>query len=807
MRMFAQSFIVFTLLFGSSLISPTFAYDKKLSKAEYKKLSEPIPFLSFDQIAQLEFNQRIKYLRSFEKAAKNAAHVQTLFKDSYFANAQIEFPGKNHDLYAFLVGGAAFADGGRGEFSDDRCIHALFVSNYPKSGSQQPFECMIQKSCVGANGPGFYCNYFLTGIPESFNEACVPMSQSHRATPACLELRADLANKDRNRGIEISRKATNYFKFETGGQINKSDLVNMTDANGNPTELANILTELLATAYTYESRASLISVIATYNKLGINFPVSAIRNPKDETLISLTEFVKTIDPSQFNNDFKQMGQAINQIHREIDTHCDAPLKPNTIAAIRSGKTSELAKQLGRRQWISENRRSEALARIDKVGTPTHRNVLEVEECQLNDQYKDESKRALENVRGTFPIVRDDMPPGSNPPPVNVIPDSDANIQAAGCARDVVADDTQLHMAAARCMVCMAEKALQNTTKAEVEGDKKKFDERGEPVSTKWFSLMSTMITSCGEGEAFDSDFQAPQAAKMMEAFGFCAANTYDWNPKGLSGEEQNTVRFWQNEAPLIKKLKGDYKVQPDKDAQFRATYGISYCEAAKIFCDRDRTKKSWNPLKYIPDIVNRPEWDKVFGCSITGADPNKPRKKLDGELRFESRKRLGDHAGQKRSPATAALGDCLKESFNNAQRVFNNSSMQCMGFKSVRDQRVMLEDVKNDLDKGDTNVLFTGGTCMVAVQKEIDKKNPNNVAVLFEDPSRAHTTTNYNFARIRAMTNPGGASAATLTLFRQNGQTLASPIPNLSNYSYSYRTTCNLGDNRESDLRVRGEAK
>ncbi|MCB0349623.1 MAG: hypothetical protein KDD38_00470 [Bdellovibrionales bacterium] len=698
--------ILFGLLPHSEAVSAA-----KMSKKQKAQFSKPFPMLTFEQIARLEYSQRVKYVKQFRRIALEIEKAQFMFKDPLFVNNQLKDAGDKSELYAFIMGDFSYAadDHTRGAQISDRCIYAYNLSKYPSapSGERKPFGCEIPSGarCNGANGAGVQCGYYLSGLSGAADRACIPNAVRYRATSECDVVRSTLS-KENGAAINSSiADAEKYFKFKVpGAKISKADMTSES--------AAAVLKNLADNAYDDKAYAELIYVLSFYKKNNVQIPLN-----------HLGEQYNAIRPDVFESNVNTLQASVNQVFGDYINHCSRPLSQDEVSKLRDPKWINEAAQKGFSAAVLEKRRVDAVAQLDSVSSSEYRvdNVLQIPECRAIYARRDEIQRKMHEIVGSYPELSDDAPAIEVPTPP-APPKDNYTIQSTGCSSNVVAEVDQLYWSSARCVSCLAERNMAKTANAQTsqeEKDRRQF----YSTSKKWLSLLSTMVIACDDGVSNNTHVTPETMIQYMQTYGHCDTDTYEWDPAGLTGEERARIEEWSDNDFWSDKRKTSDRPDIDINKDFVRVYGISYENATKAFCDPDQFKKKW----YNSQIRKRNENYVKPTKSVQMAESRKRwRDLLDGksDTRLKPVIKVSPDNYKKDSVADA-LFQCMHESRKTADDLYSGNSNTCSKTVSFRDGNYqngfdkMVDDIKSN---GGTALMFNRSDCFVAKQYELDDR-------------------------------------------------------------------------------------
>lgn len=716
------------------LTTPSAVAAKKMSKKEKAAFASPLPLLTFDQVAKLDKKNRVLYVRQFRQALTEIEKAQFMFRDSLFKGAALqdfknlqdevfEFK-KGEDVYALLMGDYAFADGARGRLGDDKCIFAYYLSEYEntQSGQRQPFLCKPVERCKD-NGSGVRCDPDISGIQRNETRGCIPDVVRYKATSECDSVRNQL-NKENAGRIPSQISAADQYFFNRE-KIKASDMQSE--------EAVEHLRNLLGSSYNDESYAELIKVLALYKKHGQNLPITGLENQ-----------FNSLSVAEFGDKFNKLSVAVNQIFDKHIKHCEYKLDDKEIAYLRDPKWATEAEQRGRAAHVQEKRRIDALAKLDAGVTPTIENVLEIPECFALKSRRDAIYANLDKINGAFPDLSDDTPAAQEPLPG--APASDSDPITTGCSRNIVREEHQLYQPAARCVICLAEKAVEksasNPSISSAEAENRKY----YSASTKWHSLLSTVALACTHGVGSNTHISPDMMLLYQQTFGHCSSDTYDWNPtqEQVSPSDRALLEEW-SKRNYWTQLKEDKKSEektanPALDKDFQRIYGISYAQATKLFCPEKAVQKTW--------FLRRVKGVDEEKAALTPADYQ--QFSMDARKQFVDYRKSIKNASNKQTPADALL-KCMDESAQRADELYVQGSGACrattrinndFAYSQMFGSMTKKSDDKGKVDYADTNILFNVGACYVAKQVEF-RKGDQLPAVGYVSSASQHSDQQY----------------------------------------------------------------
>ncbi len=771
-----------------------------------------IHFIPHNEVAKLELVQRTKYVRALRRLIVDTEKMQFSFRGSLYADAgSLKSRQQFEELFATILGEEAYAanddnsDGGRGREATDKCISAYAISTYPntESGKRQPFLCQVKEKCTGSNGPGVRCDKF-SGIPASDPRSCIPASLAYHSTVECETLRQEMASNKPNidKSNQAIARASKFFSA-SGRQSQ------LTPADLQSDEAKAILKDLTDTAYIDASFAERTMLLAIYKQAGAPLPTAGLEDQ-----------YASIDPTKFSNEFNWAQTALTQISSSYVSHCEHTLSAAEIKNLRDPKWAQRAEQMGRKAWELEKQRIDALKALDSGVAPTIENVLEIDECRSAKVRIAAASAAIGAAVQSGPVQT--PPNGAPPQPTPPLRVDNTEVTTTGCSSNVGRIENHLEHPAARCMVCMAERAMSRAADNH-QGDAAAYDNhKYYSASTKWFGLLSTMTLACGDGVANNSAVHADVMGCYIMAFGHCSGDTYDWDPAGRNmdasmredmandpGGDPITVEqlsqcdtfltrtwsdqgFWSNRSDEAKanyfekyeknncgriarreekRVNKGKKSEPDMNKDFARVYGISYDHATKLFCDPSRVSKTfWTGRVKAVD-----EKSAMQKCDPNWIAATRARfEKTLPTLGVELTKSPNGKSGNAGNPLLA----CFKESNKNANELYAPGTNYCFrsttmgtGYNPNAYNRMI-----DQLKQGVPAVLWETGSCSISKQYEErtfnDPRNGQQTvgrAAVFVNPrDQADGKNLYN--QIRTFYNNGETDIPTLTTFPNSPQ-------------------------------------
>ncbi len=777
--------------------SKTTAISSKIAKQTTKKAiaqkkSKPLfKFLTFMQVAKLEHTQRVKYIRALRQAMIDLEKTQNMYRLKSVASLDGYKPGKFEELYAFVFGQWATAEetmnrgtntGTDGEKLDSRCIHSYNLQFYPRAsqGSMQKFLCP-KVPCL--NGSGSQCGKFMSGMGltgESSN-FCISDNVAWNGTQECEKKRIRMADdNDVKVNVMIDK-----IRAKFTGNVTRDFLTGKADADGETA--GQLIKQLADLAYSDDAYAQLIYILALYKKNDLKIPNMDI----------LRKHFERLNPEYFTENFDNFPAAVNEMFGEYLNHCNLPVAGEVIVDLDIEARMPRSKlPANRNAYELEQARIEAVANykaqmlaehgvdISKLGpnevSPactgcTNKNLVEIRECAAIQARVDSLKVKLEQIENTCPDTTVNGPPTTAPvrqiDSSQVAPIYDLNLEtgtpmytkSTGCNTDVTLDKDQLEHAAPRCMACLAERSMY------------KLDRSSYSVSTKWLSLMSTVVLACGDGISGSTHIQPKMMLRYMQTFGHCSANSYDWDPghcentstpncgkyvSNLTDHDRQLIRAWndrqfwrrdsdidgnprtlwqkitgkpastdtpKNSETFWKKLFGD-KPSPDGNGEFERIYGISYAMATEVFCDPSRFKDGW--LNNRVRDYNMTEEEYAADDSIkkkkkkkhyTRPDEDTARRMgraqfkqfLDNDLSAAKREDMEKKSSE--NPQKKALLKCMDESLQHAEQLYSGTSGKNTCMQMVPAASVttpMKEHIFKDINENNgTTTISNIGIC------------------------------------------------------------------------------------------------
>lgn len=713
----------------------------------------PLRFLTFAQIARLEYTQRVKYFKQLRALFSESEKAQTLFRHPLFAaNDRPDFNQQN-EFYASIWGREANAETeqGRGRFPGDECIYAYQLSRFEGGGmgERRPFLCEIPTgaSCVGANGPGVSCGE-LSGITPKMAKGreCIPNNLRHVSTSMCEKLRHQLTTENGPAIQEAIQNAQAHFKLNTlGAKITNTDL--SADA------ARDILQALADHRYDDGALAQLVSVISLYKKNQVPLPIG-----------TLGKEYAAIEPANLEKNINQAQANFSKIFEPYIAHCEAPLTAAEIKIISTPDSLSQAKQMGSKAGDLEAKRFAAYQKfqtgkdnqtisqnsagsyvITDAGTGASRavrieDILEVEECLTIKKHLNSIGQRQESIISSYPEYSNGGPrptPLTPPPP----PAEEDNIKPIGCAN--VIDNDELYRPAARCMLCLAQRAV--VKQARFNGDAAKIEKANAYIpSNKWLSLLSTMVLACGDGFSNGRDVHPKKMLDYMQTFGHCGQETYEWrtnftwdentkkwitnpnDPKAdLQPQDRALIQKWATGSLWTNNPAG--KIKKDDNNAFQRIYGVKYDTATKIFCNPERFKNGFftRKIKEIKDSEN---------TETPAAFMQRGRSQLTAAVKNSNIKSELTRAN------ADALFSCMTESLDTANTLYSGGVADTCLSTAAYPANSQAPDLKfsamvNDIEnKGGAAITFDGGSCYVSKQLESRPGAPQYRNIGMTDP-------------------------------------------------------------------------
>lgn len=772
---FLIAFLHFNLGFAAApakgaAVKKTATVKKVVTSKKNAKL--PLHFLTFEQLARLEFTQRVKYLKQLRALFIEAERAQLSFRNPLFAAN--DFNGyKNYpELYVSIFQTQAYAadpEQGRGRYPSDQCIYAYQLSTYEEINGKlrQPFLCALPTGarCSGLYGPGVECGE-LSGLSRKIatGRECIPDSNRHNSTVTCDRLRDTLSKDNTNTINNAVENAKKIFKLNMPGAV-------ITDAELGGKEAQIALQDLADHRYNDRAHAQLISVVSLYKKYKTPLPID-----------SLGKDYASIQPAELENEINQSQANFSKIFESIINHCEAPVASNELDIITSSDNLEKVNaQMGAKAAELETRRFNAYKILESGKSPNGtitkdpdgsyyitssasskrpvriEDLIEIDECFTLKKNLQKIGEAQESIITSYPKYEStgQAPTPLTPPPTPVELET---IRPIGCSS--VTDDAELSQPAARCMICLAQKAMvkyANHTNNSLEKDKAAY----YVPSNKWLSLLSTMVVACGDGASNGKVTYTKNMLNYLQTFGHCSNETYAWRTNksrpddstaDLRPEDEYLVNKWAQKN-LWAESKENNNNQTARDLvnkdneSFRRIYGVSYTTATDIFCNPtrfvsefDQRNSSFIPMKIKEGLsTETPEQFIQRGrkqLREAVKDPN-----LKNEL-------LNANAG--------ALFDCINESFANAEKLYSggpaNTCLSTSPFTTGRADEprssaqieAAYNAMKNDViaDIGAV-AAYNGGGCKISRQVE-NKLDKGYATIVMTDPSDADAFTPNN---------------------------------------------------------------
>lgn len=687
--------------------------DKAHGKKKGNRL-KTLRLLTFEQLAMLPHRQRVQYLKMVNEAVFDLDKFQRTFDKLKTASLD-----KKSDKYAWLNETAELLFPTADAQEKLECLFGGNISDYRTTG-RDAFRCREVTCSYSGTGrqDGILCDYTVFGAVNMPDVGCIPGDAKYKATALCEAQRKDLANMKKADIDRVLRESSEFF----GLPLNPSEKGEFNYQEGFESQKAkNLISELLSLSYDYQVRAQMIKVVWFYNKAGKCIPMDlpilqkVDSKGKDEIVTALGAIPNRPCglESKIVDDLHDLNSAVERMYARYNNHCDKNLPADVIRGIARG--TELKKvPEGGTLWQMEKNRQKYLKSVCGVDAEsseadiqncttkaTHRNVFEVPECLALEQSYRRTLEAANRLNGPAPGDSSLPPP---PAPVNNIDPNDRNIgiQRTGCNVDnVTVAESKLSQTASRCMACIVQKYE----------EKKNPDPNANivPMSQKFESLVSTMALACGDGRIENSTLTPEARLMYWNAFGHCGADKYDWLP----GDEKYDadIRKWNAKNAQLrdsgswlenwKRRSTKNPDHPDHDGKFYAVYGITFENAAKLFCPEDRLKLTF--FRRRPkELKKDAEWIRDQEMLI------RMQRQQFGKTFKEMKKKKGNEM-------KGYLMDCMEQALSVAADL-NQSSNMCIGTRPL-DRNFTTPD--NFLQ--DAPVIMARASCYVPAALETHK--------------------------------------------------------------------------------------
>lgn len=739
MKKFFHNFGLIALVLGvfvgsAVTLSSHAASNKKAAPkkaAGYADIAKVTGLMKFEDVARLEYSQRVKYVRMLRAAAADIEKMQYIFRDKNIFETGLNSPMiDRNEFYAVIFGQVAEAQQEKEQIFADRmagydCIYAYQLSKYEgKPGQRVHFGCKNPAPCdvAGSKEKGVQCDYFLSGLSANHPRSCIPRDTRYKATMLCDKVREDLSKENRSSIKDLIKNVDAHFKFTSNPDL-KSDEKMSKELLESPKSV-NLLKELALRMYDDEVYAEMIKLLMEYKLAGIDpIPLKGVqfKNPADEAAFkAIWDSIKS--PSKFEERFNTFSNTVENIFGAHVNHCQSPIAKEALDDIRRPNYLAQQKAKGPGPGILAKRQKDAVTILDGGGMVKDKDgntltqdelnctdrycnntVLEIDECHTIAVMRNKLLKRARDIYGSLPNNPPPLPQPDQPEPPQ--DPNDSKISPTGCSKIVSGEAEHLSQAAPRCAVCMAERAMfKSRSKGMTAAEAKK--KIGYAASTKWMSLLSTMAAACNDinRAARKTEVTFDTMMRYMHMFGHCSANTYDWDRgPALNDTDKEIIREWQStnawaEINHNRKLKD---ISPDINSDFKRIYGMDYESATDAFCNPAQFKKEGGKYKMLNESYRRP---------AESQDSQVRRDRFDSFV-----------SSMKRESIDNDLANCMAESRATMKELYaDNGGPQCS--KSVSAGSLTNGDamnaVFNEIDTGGTVVLYSGTDCYVARQVE-----------------------------------------------------------------------------------------
>ncbi len=675
--------------------SPLLAANKTAKAVQLQP--DHLGMMTFAQVSRLNDRMRREYVAVLRSATLDIDGFQRKFDNKTYAL---------NDTSNFMTWLMDYADASTpGTLPVNRCLHAGNISAYPEAafnarncsgGECEPgrvegqclsIPCAIggrstQTTGSGANARGIRgstCNFVASGMVNQPTRGCMNNNavENARFARACEDRRNELARQNQSETATIVRQTNEYFGFNPGGTY-RSDTCKSEGSK-------NLFNQLISHSYSNDAYAMLIKTAYFCQSNGQGLPDG------------INHYNGTSDVLKFDDlkaDFDNLNKAVDDIFSGYVRHCRSPITPKDVSALRAklpaykrdGTIAGARK--GSSFYYQEKMRLDYLTALPSGQTPTHINVLEVEECNLLKDRWTELQRIIGDIRGTYPRIADANPPPQIPP----APPTDAvKVFPTGCTEAVTREGAQLAQPVARCMPCLIQ-STENlkdraSSNAEVRGQAGTYR-----ASRKYLSLVSTMALACGDGYLHDSVLTTEMMVDYLHAFAYCKSDTYDWDAN-QSENEKRLALLWGDQK-YWRSIDGKQD-DPDHSSQFREVYGINYKDAKNIFCSEGKR----GGLK---------------GRNGYSASEKRQLLRSRRESFEHGRAKFGN--GNDRD-FSGALADCMSEASENAA-AFNRDSKLCIGFDSFQRGETPQYTQMRETFLDDPTIVDFDNNCAIPKQME-----------------------------------------------------------------------------------------
>jgi hypothetical protein len=715
--------LMFTAFFHAGIATA------KMSESERKSFGTPMQLLSFEQLSHLEHTQRLKYVKQMRETYREFERMQRVFS----VNVYSFVPDKKTDkaLYALFFGDSAFAQNyGRGSHPTDQCLLGYQLSQYANKDARriQPSGCQVPESakCNGSSGPGVKCGYEISGLRGNMPEACIPLDLAYKATEECDRVRIQ-KGKDNQTVIQANiKKAKDFFKLGVAEATVNAEKLNSDEAKA-------LLKDFMDHAYDDETYAHLLKILSLYKKAGINLDLGKL-DPAYAG-VSLESMAETFDKSQ---------KKINKAFNDFKNHCDQKVDAGVLKDLSSEEwQKEVTKNAKDADsfWQREQKRNEAKKNYDKAvrcqnlnneecntlrsslgitsGQPieyTVKNIMEPEACKAFAQRLDSVSAKYEQIAGSYPAVLPNQP-FILPTPTEPKPEPPYHVTPTGCSQRVSRDKDLLAQESAQCLICAAEKAVQNSAKKISSGSSYNNEGKTSTVSRKWMALLSTMVLACGDGQQGQRMVDMPNMLAYMQTFGHCDSSKYEWSSdQKTNAADKALVNKWQTDQGYWVSDKDVKKPSPDKEKDFERIYGMSYKTASKMFCDRERFDKTW------------------FG-RLKNLDPKKKKEGLkefmhDRRVDFRKNKKLVRADKKAEYSAANDAINCMNQAVERTEELYVSGKGYCLATADVKSaSNNQFEKFRSDAHAANVGLIaYSNSSCSVHQLNENSTKYGVNLA-------------------------------------------------------------------------------
>lgn len=670
---------MFSFTLSLSLVSVVF-FQSPLAEAQRRGATsraapnDGLKLYSMEELYWFEDSMRTRYIKALRRAALDLEDIQNAFDKAHaygmYSRSFEEYASIN-PLLRVLMGQHAYAQTNRGRNAGDQCIYGGVLSQY---AGPEPFRC--EPIPCDNNQSGIKCGFTYSGL--SGKMACLNTGDATRATRNCGALREDLARQNQEPIRQTVKRANDYF----------FNVVDFDPSNFDSSAAQSHIQQLINSAYSDDAYSLLIKVAAFYKMNGKEFP-QALRQGAGRGVGEAASSVQNIE--SLHNAMTETAENLFRAHRD---HCRQPLSPQVVQELKDGThlRSDRVSEAGKRL---ERKRIEALNALPEGTTPTHENVLEIEECRYVLSRLQALEAVVDEVDGSGPIVRrtpdGNALPDRMPEPLPDLPDPrDTEVTPTGCSENVTRQNSLLAHTSARCLVCPIQRNEVN-----------KGNSTYNP-SRKWLSLLSTMATACGDAATNQTTVTTETMLRYWSTFGHCSADVYEWTDDEYSGGRavHDFVEKWATDGRHWEISASDRRDRdlpdPDKDKQFASVYGISMRESIKLFCDPDQFK-NLNSSRKPPR--RRPGYEHQVG-----EDWVQTRREAFNQ-------NIEVRPGRNAESNAKMLYDCIQEARRKNQQ-FQSVNVCSSTFEQAQSSRNLQEKFN------DGAILSEGASCHVPLQTE-----------------------------------------------------------------------------------------